>query len=438
VGSLLLLGAVTSLVHVTVKRTQSSVGSALAPPSTKSSRIFAKLKKSLLFVFRSLSNHFSLFVPLAQWSRFDELIETSGFVVRSAASGGSVGVADVQPLACLAATSAHFTANTELYVVILLLPVLTIATGAIVSVTTRRNTFPVAFAVVLQLFYMTVVSRATTVLQYDTFSFYSIETFFAPVVAARSVPEVTLRPMHSDRSVELAGNVVAIAVGISTLLIIGVGVPLAFVLIRKHSAFGPERTAEIFLFLTDKYHADCWYWESVIALRKALLQTAMALFFNLPTLQLYTYTVLLLLYVFLLDKMKPTSSTIGSLLEHLSCLSAIVTAMGFMFSAELQNLQSMAVAIIVAFVQAAAVVAILVGGWLNAEDENNSSQQQAFPNPNPNLAGSSPEDSDEKEAVEDARTSAAEEPLAAGSLLPTEMQVVELRSRRAWVLVENE
>ena len=108
-----------------------------------------------------------------------------------------------------------------------------------------------------------------------------------------------------------------------TIGAVGAGLPLTFVLVYRR--VDAEYRAK-FRYLTKKYRPEVWFWEAVIALRKAASTVLVCALFAYPVNQVYGYIAVITLYLFGHEGWSPVTSPLLLLSDRVSCAAAIATA----------------------------------------------------------------------------------------------------------------
>ena len=316
-------------------------------------------------LIKLLSNHFSLASPLVATTTAQTLSQGAFMVlkVQSAAAGPSV--TEYNFVACL---FPNFTANGQLVLaIVVVIPLIFFELGVVKFLSRGKVAVVTVISVsacVLQLLYMSLVTNAATVLQYDNFVFYN-QTAYLIDSGRLPAPFVIMRPMTGDRRLDFTSNGLYYALGWCTLLVFGLGIPAKFVF-SYWSLRDEDPTLhmaqEQLSFLVKNFRPSRWYWEAVIMLRKMGSLAAVSALRSYPVAQIQCYIIVIALYVGWHSHASPNLSRNSALVESISCFSAIATANVLLFSyANPEWIQSSGPSVVIMLIQISSFVAIVYG-----------------------------------------------------------------------------
>ena len=287
--------------------------------SEQPTTLIGALKKSGATSVKILSNHFSLMVPMASAAR--AVLTTSGSsAIDVQATICVLNVAQLNAVPCLIPA---FTAAEQLVSAVVALVALIAFEAAVAKwLAHREHDLVAVVACVVQLLYMTLIGNAAGMLQFDSMTFYPLQDV---VQHTASGPSVIFSTLKTDRRLNRSDSASIIIFAWCVLGFFGLGAPLAFVVAHKFQS--SEDSARNFHFLTANFRPSSWFWEAVVAIRKALGIACFSLASSgYPTaVQLHIYQLVLVLYLFVFEQVQPTSRNL-TFAERVSCWGAIVTS----------------------------------------------------------------------------------------------------------------
>ena len=279
-----------------------------------------ELLSSAAMGIRLLSNHFSLSGPIVNMALFRKLHRAARSAVHAQATPGSLPLMRMNVLRCLF-DSRLFNANSQLALSAFSIWILTCLEVILVKYLLKRGGKIAATVCVVQLLFMTIITHSAQLLQYDHFTFYNMTSFLLDPSAPGPIAK-EMQPLVTDRTIDRSENAAFIAFALLTIGAVGIGLPLVFVIVYRR--IGLERRDE-FRYLTRKYRPETWYWEAVIALRKAASTFIVCSLFAYPVNQAYGYVVVITIYLFGHEHFSPVTSPWLLLSDRVSCAAAVAT-----------------------------------------------------------------------------------------------------------------
>ena len=295
-----IVGGIAGLMVITF-----AVVKSMAPPPEVPTTVRSVVVSCVTTSISLLSNHFSLNAPLVSTKVFAYLHPIAQKTVHAQASCGSIPLARLNAIGCL---FPNFDAVGQLGFLLLALPSIILVEALLVKYVLRAGGKIAATVCVSHLLYMSVISHAALLFQYDTYQFYDITEYLTQPSMALGISVATsleITSLHTDRRIQFEDNSGGIILAVVALVVVGCGAPAAFVFAFQNRAAEQQKK---FLYLTKKYTSQCWYWECVIASRKALTVIFTAGLFRYAVPQLQIYILVLVAYVALHEKQAPSQS----------------------------------------------------------------------------------------------------------------------------------
>ena len=296
----------------------SVVGAAAAGTKAKS-----RWRDVGMYAVRLFTNHFSLFGILAHTEVAASISETvrQSLLAQNAACTPSPTQSSF--FGCLAP---HWTVNDVFLLAMSAVPALVAVDAIIARARHGRWALMAVSSVVLQLTYVQVMQVAAKLLRRRTMTFFESTPYLVNGTSANATAHYDL--LESDVRINFGENTTYFASAWLVLILCGLGIPLWFIAAywitrRRESS---EAAQAKLRFLVKNYREECWFWESVVAARKGLSIMIVGALATYPVVQVQAISILYTLYLGLLEKYRPHSSSSRTMAERASYAAAIFTS----------------------------------------------------------------------------------------------------------------
>ena len=283
---------------------------------------------------RLVTNHLSLLGILAHTEAASAVSETLRQALVTQSSASSPSPIENSFMSCLFPS---LTVNTQLLIVAASVPALISVEVLLVKARFGKWAVFAVAAAVLQLTYMQTIQTASRLLRHVQLNFFES----TPYLVDRSTAPVTLALdlLQADARINFQQNTHFWLLAWLILAGVGVGTPIWFVMAfkrtqRRHSTFAAHQK---FRFLVHNYRPACWYWETVVTLRKGLAVILVAALAEFPTTQMQCVCLLYTIYTFAHEKMQPFSSQSKTVSERVSLACAILTGNAILITYDVQQ-----------------------------------------------------------------------------------------------------
>lgn len=347
-----------------------AVVTSLRKKSKSNSTRFAAVKNYAFVVIKVFSNHLSLISPLLATASFGQLHPAASKSTRMQSHFADLSSLQINFVGCLYPT---FDAASQLLFIVIAVPSLVLIEMLVTRLTGTPGSVAQVSASVIQLLYMTVVSSAAAVLQYEELKFYD-ESAYA-INSTNSPVLFTLRPLIADPRIDRESSDSGYILGWLALCIGGVGAPLLFVCAFRAQlrVVSPDVLSAKFRFVTSNFKQERWFWEACLACRKALGVMCVTVLFQYPVIQLQVYQLLIAVYIVAHEICRPALSNNMHHAERLSCGSAILFINVLLFGTSLgwtpSVLSTAPIAAAIIGIQLVSAAGLIVALWREIDSQ---------------------------------------------------------------------
>jgi hypothetical protein len=295
---------------------------AAAPDTSESS---VGWRPTAMSAVRLFTNHFSLFGILAHTEISTALSESVKQMLEAQNAASSPSPLQNSFFSCLLP---YWTYNEDFLILALLVPALIAAEVLLAGVRYKFFAFASVSAAVLQLCYMQVMQVASKILRHRPLLFYESTPYLTSTGQEdRPAVVVSFDLLEADARIDFSKNDGYFAFAWTALILFGLGVPLWFIgayhrIQKQESTAAAHRKLR---FLVRNYREGCWFWETVVTVRKGLAVVIVGALAPFPVLQLQAISILYMVYSIVHEYWLPFSTDARTMAERASCGSAIFT-----------------------------------------------------------------------------------------------------------------